>query len=476
MTFALPTSRAIRRLTAAATIALACLGPVSVAAAQFGGRAGFDDAFRPDFLARDITLFVETLELEDWQRPIVENLLDDYKVSFDSGVEEVRTRMNSMKDTVSKVSADEVLKQIMAPIDEWSKRKLQLRAEFLDNVKSQLSEQQAERWVKLERALRREKTLDQGEIQGESVNLVLLIKELQLSPEALQEMQPSVDEFEARLDEALANRSRRIDSQKSKVADAMQSNDSKAGVAAMESIMEARVAVRSVQDAGRDALTDALRKAAGEKPATDFERLALERGYPKVYRIDPIIPLFATAKGIEDLTDDQKSSLDALEAQYMTEQPVENKKLADVYRQEEPREPRRRVDQMAARLAGDAGAHQARSTESEALAAARKEREDFYDRYRKAIMDILNLDQKRRMPTFGKGGVRLSPEERDEIAKEKAESGHGRTASPARMPIGTTPPRNNGEKKGKEGSGRMPSSGGGATQSPTDRPSGSKAE
>ena len=43
--------------------------------AQFGAQAGFADAFRPEFLDRDMPLFVEILKLEDWQRPIVEVLV-----------------------------------------------------------------------------------------------------------------------------------------------------------------------------------------------------------------------------------------------------------------------------------------------------------------------------------------------------------------------------------------------------------------
>src|SRR5689334_11549394 len=65
-----------RGLATAAVLTVATLGfavPASTASAQFGGRAGFEDAFMPDFLARDVSLFVESLGLEDWQRPILEN-------------------------------------------------------------------------------------------------------------------------------------------------------------------------------------------------------------------------------------------------------------------------------------------------------------------------------------------------------------------------------------------------------------------
>ena len=51
--------------------------PTASAAPQLGQSAGFAEAFQPDFLSRDMDLIVETLELEDWQRTILQSLLDD---------------------------------------------------------------------------------------------------------------------------------------------------------------------------------------------------------------------------------------------------------------------------------------------------------------------------------------------------------------------------------------------------------------
>ncbi len=51
-----------------AILATGLFGRVPTTSAQFGGSAGFADAFRIEFLERDLPLFVETLQLEDWQR------------------------------------------------------------------------------------------------------------------------------------------------------------------------------------------------------------------------------------------------------------------------------------------------------------------------------------------------------------------------------------------------------------------------
>jgi hypothetical protein len=367
------TSRTLRRLATAA-VALACLGSVSTATAQYGGRAGFDEAFRPDYLSRDVTLFAETLNLDDLQRSILENLLDDYRIAFESGVDDVKLRIQASTKDPQGMNAEDVLKKIWGPIDDWSKKKAQLKVDFMENLKVQLSPEQQERWTKLERALRREKTLDQGELQGESVDLFVLVKEMQLPPTALEELQQPMDDFEAQLDEALSKRAQILEMQKPRVLAAMQDSDSRSGVMAMESIMVARVEVRGAQDTGRDRIAEALVHAAGQAESDRFMQLALERGYPKIYRSDPILPLFDNARAVPDLTEEQNKQLANLEQQYRVEIVGVNKNLADAYRQEEPKEPRRRVEMMQARQANAAEPNAAprpaaRAAEAESIAS-----------------------------------------------------------------------------------------------------------
>ena len=73
------------------TLSLFILAPM--ASAQFGGKAGFSEAFKPDLLPRDMTMIVETLKLEDWQRPIVQSLLQDYQDSFKTGTDALKEKM-----------------------------------------------------------------------------------------------------------------------------------------------------------------------------------------------------------------------------------------------------------------------------------------------------------------------------------------------------------------------------------------------
>lgn len=446
MSFArLVSFRSLRRTAMAVTLAVAYLAATPKASAQFGGRAGFEDAFMPDFLPRDVSLFVESLGLEDWQRPILESMVMDYKISFDKGVEHVKDEMSKVKDSLGGGNQD-VMKLIMAPIERWSGEKKRLREEFLENVKTQLSEQQTQRWPKFERAIRREKVLATGEIQGESVNLLLVMRGLELTPTTLAGLEAPLDEYEVHLDETLTARQQKIEAEQQKIKDAMTSGDHQAGVAAQESIMSARVNVRNTQDEARDSLKAALLQLTNEETALKFEASALEKAYPKVYRADPILPLFVAAKATEGLTPEQSTALTDLEAKYNAEIPVVNGQLRDAYREDEPKEPRRRVELMLARQQGGDAARSLRG-EAEHIQSARKAREDVYDRYRKAIMDILNEEQKKQMPNYGKG-ERMTPEDAQRIREAKEAGGH--TRQPANNPLGQGAPTDRSGKTRKE--------------------------
>ena len=56
---------------------LAVAGTLALSApahAQFGGRSSLADAFQPDVLQRDMPLMIDTLGLEEWQRPVMDSI------------------------------------------------------------------------------------------------------------------------------------------------------------------------------------------------------------------------------------------------------------------------------------------------------------------------------------------------------------------------------------------------------------------
>ena len=126
----------LRRLKSSVLVAALSMGTAMTfstpASAQFGSQAGFADSFRPEFLDRDMPLFVEILKLEDWQRPIVEVLLQDYMVSYEAGVEDVKNRRRGLQGRMGNARPDAVMEMILEPLAAWDAARAELGRTFLN--------------------------------------------------------------------------------------------------------------------------------------------------------------------------------------------------------------------------------------------------------------------------------------------------------------------------------------------------------
>lgn len=389
------------RTALASVLAIGIFAATPTSNAQFGGQAGFADAFRIDFFERDLPLFVQTLKLEDWQRPIVEALLQSYQADFTVGVETVRDEMRKMTERIATTREDRVMGMILEPLGDWSRKRTQLRMSFLTNVKAQLSSDQLTNWPHFERTLRRDKSLPKGELMGESIDLFIVSRNLRMPYEVEELLDPIMMEYEVSLDLSLAARDTRIDSLQEQIKDAMASMDFELGLSAMDQIMAARVRVREVQDQYILRIGELL---PGEWSKT-FEETAMKKAYPKVYRPTPVEQLLKTVRSIPTLTSEQHMQLNSIEADFDIQRGALEMRLLQAYRQHEPGEPRRRVQAMLDRREGNT--RRARTaTPMDTIAA---ERNDLVAETRRRILAVLDPEQIGDMPGSGqakKNGLR----------------------------------------------------------------------
>ena len=381
------------RLVATAIGIGATLAMAPSASAQFGGRSGMASMFTPDFLPRDLPVFVDALTLEEWQRPILELLIDEYGTNFNTAADGVRSRMGNLKDAAG-ASPERVVEMISAPLVSWMDEKKKLRDDFLASVRSQLSENQIEQWPRLERALRREKSLPLGELSGESLDLTLVLREVDAPPVALDAAAPALEQYEVRLDETLAARDTALDASVAPLLKAMSSSDVDRGIATQESIMQKRMAVRATQDEGLAAIRDAL----GGEYGAEFERRAMQKAFPQVYRPDPITPLFEGALALPDIAEEVRTSLTSLQSQFDAEHDVARTALVESYRVSEPREPRRRTEIARQRAAGAT----VRMGDAPEVEQAKATREELYEKYRKLLAETLTEEQLQAVPGLSK--------------------------------------------------------------------------
>jgi len=419
-----------------AAIAMVTLAGVatSPASAQFGGRGGFAQAFQPDIMQRDVTLMTSSLGLEEWQRPVVEALLQDYMSNFNTGVEALKDRMKVASDDAGKLATsnggDAVLEKIMAPLNSWRTEKTQMLEKFMSDLKSQLGPQQLERWPSFERALRRERLLPDGDLSGESVDLFAVLTRMQLTPAEQEAVKQPLAAYELMLDEALVTRMTSIAVLDRELSDAMASMNYDRGADIQDKVMVVRIGVRSANDAGIELLAAAL----GDR-SEEFRTRALEAGYPDVFRPHPVMILMQQAYALPSLTPEQTSQIDALMSEFGTACRDANMKIYEAVRVDQPKAPRKRVQAAADRKSGASGSapntpQGANSTDP--VVKARIERETMGAPFRDRLLAILNDEQKAELP----GGV-------------KVESAENRKEDPA-----ATPPQPKGRRASKVEAGK----------------------
>jgi hypothetical protein len=217
-------------------------------------------------------------------------------------------------------------------LDRWMNQKGGLRTAFMTDVQAVLNVDQTARWPALERRLRRDKTLPRGRLSGESVNLLHLLREANVSPTTLAAIEAEVTAYELRLDEALTRRNERVDSSSREWFKVMQSkNAAHAGALADEQV-RLRVAVRDANDQSATAIAARL---PSDLAAAFTEQFRL-RGYPRVYRLTQPQRLLAAAQEAPDLSSEVKNVLVSLEEQYLAELKPINERLIIALRLAEP--------------------------------------------------------------------------------------------------------------------------------------------
>jgi hypothetical protein len=375
-------------------IAMLAIATALVAArpaeAQAGRRMLFAEAFRPDIMQRDLSLMVQQLQLEEWQRPVVEALISDYTTAFNTGVEALKDRMrvaseNAVKSGVQ--GGDQTLQKVLEPLAGWRAEKEQMLAKFTSDVKSQLGAQQLERWTAFERALRRERLLPEGDLSGERVDLFAVLARMQPTPAEEQSTGPALAQYEVSLDQALVGRSQRSKEVLPRLEAAMSAMDYESMGDLQDQVMQASVTVRDVNDAAIESIAGALGARGPE-----FRKAALEDGYADVYRIHPVMVLMQQVRKLESLSPEQVSQVDALMQEFALACDEANAKLAAVVRAEEPKAAKRRAKAMVERKAGGPASAPGTKPDDE-VAKARADKEAMGHPYRERLMAILNPEQ-----------------------------------------------------------------------------------
>lgn len=390
-----------RRGTLKPTMAMAVASLISVfmmsapASAQFGSQAGFAEAFQKDFLRRDMQLIVDYLRIEDWQRPIIEVLLDDYQISFDAGTDACKDQMANLKEEML-ADPDKAMEIALRPIKTWETEKKQMSLEFTENIRAQLSPLQMQRWPSLERAMRREKELPLGELPGERMNVFAVLHGMELKPSNIQAIDPLLLDYEVKLDDALTNRRNQMNRYQPKLQEAMVSKDYNAGLNGLKAISDSRSGVIETHLLAIDSIARNLPSSLGD----EFRLRILSRGYPDIYKTNSVDRLLEAARNSPEMTPEQSSGLDQIEIEYLVDLDGSNQRLLQLYRTYAKEIPVLEAKQSIARRNKE-NVERGSNVPTQ-ITEEQKARSNMLEGYRLRILDLLTPEQVALIPASAK--------------------------------------------------------------------------
>jgi len=333
-------------LAMAAVAGGACLlGLSTPVQGQFGQAVGIQEMMRPEFINRDMVIFVEGRDLDDEQQAIIESMLKNYRDDFQSGLERLRQRFQDLRGELDTRDPDRVLKLVFAPFEEWRQERSQLRDRFLNNVQLVLSERQLSQWDSFLRKLRRDKTMGRGVLSGEHLNLFHVLRDIQISEQQRAAIEPVLIEYELALDEALRRRNKAINDRDGAMLEAMQMQDSEAMLQAVHRQVDLRVAVRNINDHYTNVIAEALPEELGRQ----FREKAMLRGYSRIFRRSSAEKLFDAVYDLK-LDEQTKQRVDEVYASYRRSMDEINQRLLEMVRVHEPKNARQQAEAAAARM------------------------------------------------------------------------------------------------------------------------------
>ncbi|MHC4991290.1 MAG: hypothetical protein ACYTGC_09945 [Planctomycetota bacterium] len=340
-----------RRRTSIALLAVAAtLSLTTTAPAQIGELAGFTEAMQREYLNRDLSIFETGLDLDEAQRDILRSLFDDYKTDFEGGLQQMQDRLKNMKDELQQATDQRrILSMIFVPFEEWAEDRAKLGEEFLRSVQTVLNEQQLEVWPAFERKLLREKTLSKGVLSGESVNLLILVEQQELSRPVRESLEETLTQYELDLDQALRRRNEIVRRSQARMVRALQEQDSDMSLELVDEQLEQRVRVREVNDRYIDLIAAQMPPEMG----TIFRSAAMEAAYPRAYRPTAGARMYRAAAELDSIDPATLENIRALQEAFRVELETFSDAVVETIRKSEPKQKRYRVELYTARMKGE---------------------------------------------------------------------------------------------------------------------------
>jgi hypothetical protein len=346
---------------------------------------------------RSIERYAEVLGFGDEQKESALVIHEGYQ----AGMKDVARARSSAIEDINRSAQDSgdhsVFMEKMPTINkEFREKEVKLEKSLMDDLRALCSGGAQEgRWSKVERMRRREVELRRGSVSGEAMDLIEIVHNLKLAPDALAPIAAALDEYETEIDGQIKNRQKvQSDAPAFKPGEPP---DMEAMKKSMADSREAGLKIKGVNERFAKRIEGALPE---EKQAA-FRKAARAAMFPQVYRRSPITRDLDKALALKDLTSEQRETLTGLKASYERDSRPINDAWASAIESSD------KEDKNSGMMtgAGGGGMMIRMGDEAQAVKDARKARRDLDDKARQTIKNTLNEAQQTAIkPQPGEGG------------------------------------------------------------------------
>lgn len=353
----------------------------------------------PPVNSRQLKKYAALLGLDADQQEAATALLEGMQTEWEAASRKTRDEMEAIRGEFQDNRDPSVFMERMPEIMRKQRQeRTRLEKGFMSDFQSILTAEQQANWPIVERTYRRDSTIRTGRLSGESVDLVSLIDDLKLDPAALAQVRPILDQYEADLDRALVERNTVVDQAQQRAGDGPAAIERAAQDPEFQKLREkareARLKVRDTNQRYARQIAAALPDSTAGRFNTEFTK----QSFPEAFRRSHTAESLEAAMKFTDLTPDQKSALEAMQAAYAIEAERSSKALMQAIEKYEAT-PEGYLNSLGGgmrmrRFGGEGGDADSNSPVDEARRARRELDRKTLDN----LTNLLSDDQRERLP------------------------------------------------------------------------------
>jgi hypothetical protein len=269
-----------------------------------------------------------TLGLDKDQTDAAKELYVGYRSAMKGAVKELEAKSKALMEKVQESGDWESMrKDQMKLMREAFDKVGTFETRFNDDLKAVLTPEQVEKFPAFERARRRENVRLIQIMAGEAADLIDVLGTLKIDTSKNEELKNAMAEYEVSLDRIVAERLTMLKEFVNKMTDASADEGSM-----MTLMTDSMPKIYAKAKSARDLNKQVTRRVAELLAEADREKFLVEvnrRSHPRVYRTTATGKKFEAAKKFEDISENQKGTLETLHANYLRDAGAANRAWAD---------------------------------------------------------------------------------------------------------------------------------------------------